>query len=142
MLRATRAWSLKSNDNPRLPYSFVNMKHEFTPFVMSRFFTTSPGKLPQNYFRQSRPLQNIQNSPTAHRLINRPMNRRIEALNHLRHYLRFRVCLSHNQREHNSERELLVSVFLHGLVIGAVSGTVFSTVCFPVSELSWSSSFQ
>ena len=54
------------------------------------------------------------------------MNCWIEALSHLRHYLRFRVCLSHDQHEHNSERELLVPLFLHGLVIDAASVTALT----------------
>ena len=58
--------------------------------------------------------------------MNRPMNRWIEALSHLRYCLRFRICLSHDQHEHNSECELLVPVFLHGLVISAASGTVLT----------------
>ena len=34
--------------------------------------------------------------------------------------------MSHDQHKHNSEYELLVSLFLHGLVIGAASGTVLT----------------
>ena len=57
----------------------------------------------------------------------------IAALSHLRHCLRFRVCLSHDQHEHNSERELLVPLFLHGLVIGAASVTALTV--FPSANL-------
>ena len=48
------------------------------------------GALPQNSnaVRQSQPFQN---SRVEHRLLNPPVNPRIEALSHLRHYLRFLV---------------------------------------------------
>ena len=94
------------------------------------FLTTASGTLRQNYFWQSRPLQNI---PTAHHLMNSPMDRWIAALSHLRHCLRFRVCLSQDQHEHNSERELLVPLFLHGLDIGAASVTDLTV--FPSANL-------
>ena len=97
------------------------------------FLTTASGTLRQNYFWQSRPLQNIPKSPTADHLTNSPMNRWIAALSHLRHCLRFRVCLSHDQHEQNSERELLVPLFLHGLVIGAASVTALTV--FPSANL-------
>ena len=61
------------------------------------------------------------------------MNRWIAALRHLHHCLRFRVCLSHVQNEHNSQRELLVPLFLHGLVIGAASVTALTV--FPSANL-------
>ena len=55
--------------------------------------------------RQSQPFQN---SRVEQLLLNPPVNPWIEALSHLRHYLRFLV----DQYEQNSEREVLVSLSL------------------------------
>ena len=55
--------------------------------------------------RQSQPFQN---SRVEQRLLNPPVNPWIEALSHLRHYLRFLV----DKYEQNSEREVLVSLSL------------------------------
>ena len=104
------------------------------------FFTTVSGKLPQNYFWQSRPLQNIQNSPTVHRVMNRPMNRWIEALSHLRHYLRFRLCLSHYQHEHNFRIRAVSPSFPPWTCYRCCFR--YSLNCFPVSELTWRSSLE